>query len=825
MDKSHSSKKRETRKEKKQREGSVDSGQTDRGKVVSSYKCTFTVPARQKNYLRHCCFCNVFSKSCPGLARAKSVKKDGSLVVEEEKSDSIGKYLMNSIVNKESDENGENAGAQEKKEIERKAVAEKEELDALRDILLHIVDTIVSSESDENEENAVGQEKRMEMEEITPEPEEKEEHDPPMVVKKKWYENGEEDEGQEEKKKKREMNATIKCAIDKCTQRMHKSCVEDFTCSEYSPEQAQLLFNAKGPVCPAHFCWNCYDERCKNASRFGELADCEKCMRSFHPKCVPAGCKITNNGNGKRKTFVCHYHASSKGPKISLNMRLKHCTECWHFEEDEDTRVECKGCTSMFHKNCGYREIKGNGPNGEDFSNGYCTFCLVGAVIVPGQMVLAYSQATYGLKAGNYPAEAKAISDIPPHIANQLGPNLGKPGWIPVKWIWIGNDTPFYNMVHKSQVQRVTQDCEKNLADEEFLTELRKCENRFTTPTVPLDNEEMRKTITIINENVCIKGVKFVRKERTIDVCSCKAVECGTNKVKCNTSDCDNRRDLIECGKDCGNADKGIICANRSLQENPEERAVKNYEVRLAPFNKGFGLFATQAIKRDEFICEYVGEIIDKEEKERREARIEKLLANDESTYLMSLPNGLTVDARFKGGDARYINHSCDPNAVVSKIEVPMKYLVKGRRKDKEEDEKALYEMRMKVEALRKIEVDEEITFDYDLQRSRNLDRDNCRCGSTNCKGKLGKKTKEDEGDERFDKNDLLMELDEEEDEDKREDAEKENKGEKGTLTKKAAKSVEMKNSVKKTKKRERRISLSPSPGPSTSRSTPKRRK
>ncbi|GMT20295.1 hypothetical protein PFISCL1PPCAC_11592, partial [Pristionchus fissidentatus] len=75
-------------------------------------------------------------------------------------------------------------------------------------------------------------------------------------------------------------------------QRMHKSCAQDYICSEYSPYQAQLLFRTETPVCPSHFCWHCYDERYKNSSRFGTLVDCEKCFRSFHTQCVPAGSKV-----------------------------------------------------------------------------------------------------------------------------------------------------------------------------------------------------------------------------------------------------------------------------------------------------------------------------------------------------------------------------------------------------------------------------------------------------------------------------------------------------------------------------------------------------
>ncbi|GMS90791.1 hypothetical protein PENTCL1PPCAC_12966, partial [Pristionchus entomophagus] len=288
------------------------------------------------------------------------------------------------------------------------------------------------------------------------------------------------------------------------TQRMHKTCLEGYICSEYSPGQAQLLFNVGSHVCPAHFCWHCYDERSKNASRFGEMVDCVKCMRSFHLECMPAGTKI-HKQDGKKKTFECHYHTTSKPPIITKTMRLKYCTECEEIVEasendgDEDgmQRMECKGCTNVFHKKCGYKEVKGW--NCEKYADqGYCTYCVNGAVIVPNQTVLAYCGKSFGLKAGNYPATALAISDIPKDMHTRLGSNLGKIGYIPVRWIWNSMDIPFYTVIHMSQVQRMTRNCEKNLPDGKFVDELQKCKNKFLAPTRPLDNEAMKKTVTII---------------------------------------------------------------------------------------------------------------------------------------------------------------------------------------------------------------------------------------------------------------------------------------------------------------------------------------
>src|SRR5215471_8735219 len=69
----------------------------------------------------------------------------------------------------------------------------------------------------------------------------------------------------------------------------------------------------------------------------------------------------------------------------------------------------------------------------------------------------------------------------------------------------------------------------------------------------------------------------------------------------------------------------------------------------------GFGLFATKPIKRAAYIATYRGRRISAEEAERRERRGAK--------YMFELTSRWTIDGSPRWNVARYMNHSCWPNA------------------------------------------------------------------------------------------------------------------------------------------------------------------
>ncbi|KAK6364379.1 uncharacterized protein PV06_06266 [Exophiala oligosperma] len=130
-----------------------------------------------------------------------------------------------------------------------------------------------------------------------------------------------------------------------------------------------------------------------------------------------------------------------------------------------------------------------------------------------------------------------------------------------------------------------------------------------------------------------------------------------------------------------------------------------------------WGLYSLERIQASEMIIEYVGEKIRQEIADLREIKYTE--SGIGSSYLFRIDEGTVVDATKKGGIARFINHSCNPNCTAKIIRV-------GGTK------------RIVIYALRDIEKDEELTYDYKFEREiNNDDRIPCLCGSAVCKGFL----------------------------------------------------------------------------------------
>ncbi|KAJ5736665.1 uncharacterized protein N7483_001790 [Penicillium malachiteum] len=130
-----------------------------------------------------------------------------------------------------------------------------------------------------------------------------------------------------------------------------------------------------------------------------------------------------------------------------------------------------------------------------------------------------------------------------------------------------------------------------------------------------------------------------------------------------------------------------------------------------------WGLYAEENITANDMIIEYVGEKVRQQVADMRERRY--LKSGIGSSYLFRIDENTVIDATKKGGIARFINHSCTPNCTAKIIKVD------GSK-------------RIVIYALRDIERDEELTYDYKFEREWDSDdRIPCLCGSTGCKGFL----------------------------------------------------------------------------------------
>ncbi len=126
-------------------------------------------------------------------------------------------------------------------------------------------------------------------------------------------------------------------------------------------------------------------------------------------------------------------------------------------------------------------------------------------------------------------------------------------------------------------------------------------------------------------------------------------------------------------------------------------------QTRVGRSATGLGLFATKPIKSGAHIATYRGRRIPTEEAERREAR--------GARYMFTINRRWSIDGSPRWNLARYINHSCQPNAM------PV-----GRRGG------------IVIIASRRIEPGEEITYDYGPDYFKLFFQASCRCAA--CRSK-----------------------------------------------------------------------------------------
>lgn len=135
----------------------------------------------------------------------------------------------------------------------------------------------------------------------------------------------------------------------------------------------------------------------------------------------------------------------------------------------------------------------------------------------------------------------------------------------------------------------------------------------------------------------------------------------------------------------------------------------------------GRGVFAARRIRKGTRIVEYTGERISDDEADKRydEANMKR-----HHTFLFTLNRNTVVDGSPEtgGGDASYINHSCEPNCEA---------LIGGGT--------------IHIYALRTIYPGEELLYDYQYELTNDpedLKFYRCRCGAEGCRGTIMKTPK-----------------------------------------------------------------------------------
>jgi hypothetical protein len=159
----------------------------------------------------------------------------------------------------------------------------------------------------------------------------------------------------------------------------------------------------------------------------------------------------------------------------------------------------------------------------------------------------------------------------------------------------------------------------------------------------------------------------------------------------------------------------GKTVARKKARPSPPGRAgpVNEWlELRSSGIH-GLGAFALKDIPRGTKIIEYTGERINNAEADRR---YEDDSMPEHHTFLFILSTRTCVDAAFDGNEARFINHSCDPNC-----------------------ETGIWNSRIWVSSIKRIPVGTEVTYDYQYDDDPEYtDEDllfyRCECGSPKCR-------------------------------------------------------------------------------------------
>ena len=143
---------------------------------------------------------------------------------------------------------------------------------------------------------------------------------------------------------------------------------------------------------------------------------------------------------------------------------------------------------------------------------------------------------------------------------------------------------------------------------------------------------------------------------------------------------------------------------------------------RKSPIH-GNGVFAAAPIRKGERVIEYKG-------RRRTHEDVDNDVGGDVDsghTFLFTLNDDWVIDASYEGNDARWINHSCDPNceALIEEDEGG------DSRKD-----------RVFIEAIRDIRPGEELSYNYGITLAeRHTPRLKkiwaCLCGSPKCTGTM----------------------------------------------------------------------------------------
>uniref|UniRef100_A0AAQ5YQB9 Histone-lysine N-methyltransferase, H3 lysine-36 specific n=1 Tax=Amphiprion ocellaris TaxID=80972 RepID=A0AAQ5YQB9_AMPOC len=490
---------------------------------------------------------------------------------------------------------------------------------------------------------------------------------------------------------KKSGNGVKRCIIPLCGKFYHTDCILAFSATQ--PHN-------KGFRCPLHVCLSCHITNPLNlCSSKGRLARCVRCPVAYHANdnCMAAGSLVLANNS-----FLCPNHFTPrKGCKNHEHINVSWCFVC----SEGGSLLCCEACPAAFHRECLNMEM----PQGSWF----CNDCKAGKK--------PHIKDILWVKWGRYrwwPAEVCLAKDVPNNILRMKH----EVGEFPVQFFGSKDFVWTYQARVFPYMEGDTHNIEKmgKGADAVYKKALTEAAERFRELQAEKEMKQLQEDrkndkkpppYRHIRVNRPIGKVQIITADLSeIPRCNCKASDenpCGID------SECINRMLMYECHPQVCAA--GERCQNQAFTK----RQYTPVEI-FRTLSRGWGLRGVSDIKKGAFVSEYVGEVIDEEE---CRARIRHAQENDICNfYMLTLDKDRIIDAGPKGNQARFMNHSCQPNCETQK------WTVNG-------------DTRVGLFALQDIPKGVELTFNYNLECLGN-GKTACKCGASNCSGFLGVRPK-----------------------------------------------------------------------------------
>ncbi|XP_077599486.1 histone-lysine N-methyltransferase ASH1L isoform X2 [Stigmatopora nigra] len=223
----------------------------------------------------------------------------------------------------------------------------------------------------------------------------------------------------------------------------------------------------------------------------------------------------------------------------------------------------------------------------------------------------------------------------------------------------------------------------------------------YKRPDVPLYKK--------LRSNVYVDVKPFSGYETT--TCNCKIPESRSEKGCLD--DCLNRMSFAECSPSTCPCNEH--CDNQHIQRHEWVQCLERFRAE----GKGWGIRTKESLRSGQFIIEYLGEVVS--EHEFRSRMMQQYFAHS-GHYCLNLDSGMVIDSYRMGNEARFINHSCDPNCEMQKWSVNGVY-------------------RIGLFALKEISSGTELTYDYNFHSFNTEEQQVCKCGSESCRGIIGGKS------------------------------------------------------------------------------------